>query len=88
MQAIADSSVVPLPAQPHFSFFGIQLVVGICLEVLLFFPHFAFNMKTSPKEESQNMRNGMIVFALIYGGAFGLDYVIKMQYPFAYIPRT
>ena len=84
---MADASEAPLPAQPYFSFFGIQLVVGICLEVLLFFPHIAFNMKTSPKEETQNMRNGMIVFALVYGAAFGLDYFIKIQYPFAYIPR-
>ena len=65
----------------------IQLVVGVCLEVLLFFPHLAFNTKPSPKEENNNMRNGMIVFALIFGAAFGIDYLVKMQYPFAYIPR-
>lgn len=84
---MADASEAPLPAQPYFSFFGIQLFVGICLEVLLFLPHIAFNMNSSPKEETQNMRNGMIVFALVYGAAFGLDYFIKIQYPFAYIPR-
>ena len=87
-QAVADASEAPLPAQPYFSFFGIQLVVGVCLEVLLFFPQLAFNVKPSPKDnESRNMRNGSIVFALIFGAAFGLDYFVKMRHPFAYIPR-
>ena len=88
MQAIEDSSAAPLPAEPYFSFFGVILVVGVCLEVLLFLPQLAFKLETtSPAEESRNMRNGMIVFALIFGTAFGLDYLIKMQNPFAYIPR-
>ena len=87
-QAIADASEAPLPAQPHFSFFGIQLLVGVSLEVLLFFPQLAFNMKPSPKNDSQNMRNGVMTFVLIFGAAFGIDYLIKMQYPYAYIPRN
>ena len=80
--------MAPLPAEPFFSFFGIVLAVGICLQVLLFFPHLAFDMKFSPKDETKNMRNGMLAFALIFGAAFGLDYFVKMWYPFAYIPRT
>ena len=88
MQAIEDASAAPLPAEPYFSFFGVILVVGVCLEVLLFLPQLAFKLETtSPAEESRNMRNGMIVFALLFGTAFGLDYLIKMQNPFAYIPR-
>ena len=88
MQVIEDASAAPLPAEPYFSFFGIILVVGVCLEVLLFLPQLVFNLKaTSPAEESRNMRNGMTVFSLIFGAAFGLDYLIKMQNPFAYIPR-
>ena len=87
MQALADASEAPLPAQPYYSFLGIILVIGICLEILLFFPQLAFNMKSSKKEESGNMRKAMIVFAFIFGASFGLDYLIKIQYPFAYIPR-
>ena len=88
MQAIEDASTAPLPVEPYFSFFGVILVVGVCLEVLLFLPQLAFKLEaTSPTEESRNMRNGMIVFALLFGTAFGLDYLIKMQNPFAYIPR-
>ena len=86
-QAFADASLAPLPAEPYFSFFGIVLAVGISLQVLLFLPHLAFDMKPSPKEETKNMRNGILVFALIFGAAFGLDYFVKMWYPFAYIPR-
>ena len=35
------------------------------LEVLLFFPQLAFNMKPSPKNDSQNMRYGVMMFVML-----------------------
>ena len=84
--------------EPSNSFFGIQLVIAICLEVLLYFPHLVFHMKTKASkldakrrqdnEHKNNMRSGALVFVLVFVIAFGLDIFIKRNSFYAYIPAA
>ena len=79
-----------------FTFFGIQLVIAICLELLLFFPQLAFYVTPTKHnkhmtghketEDNKNMQAGMIICLEIFGFAFGLDYMIKSHSPDVYIP--
>jgi len=78
-----------------FSFFGIQAVISICIEILLFFPGLAFKLPDKDKDtgklkkyDEQNMKNGVIVSMGIFSLAFILDYLIKSKNPSMYIPGT
>ena len=78
-----------------FSFFGIQAVISICIEILLFFPGLAFKLPDKGKDtgklnkyDEQNMKNGVIVSMGIFSLAFILDYLIKSKNPSMYIPGT
>ena len=66
------------------SFFGVQLIVAILLEFVLFNPEWFF--KISAKKSESNISNGIWLSLIIFGTAFGLDYAAKCRDPFAYIP--
>ena len=84
--------------ESSFSFFGIQLMIAVCLELLLFFPHLLFykNFKTTEQEKSiskkilekRNMLLGIMSFIIIFGTATGLDFLVKQHHPLAYIPNS
>jgi|ERR1712130_585655 len=71
--------------EDSFSFFGIQLVVAMGLELMLFFPHLVFNVKQKSVDQ-KNMQNGIMVAMFIFGFSFGLDFLIKKNNALAYIP--
>lgn len=69
---------------PSNSFFGVQLIVAILLEFALFNPSMFY--KIPQKKKESNMVNGILLGLVIFGTAFGLDYLVKRRNPFAYIP--
>ena len=78
-----------------FSFFGIQALISVCIEMLLFFPQIVFKMPQKDndtgkvkKHDGQNMKVGFLTFLCIFGLAFGVDYWIKSRNPYIYIPGT
>ena len=81
-----------------FSFFGIQALISVCIEILLFFPQIVFKMpqkdgdtgKVKKKlfDDEQNLKVGFLTFLCIFGLAFGADFLIKSRNPYIYIPGT
>ena len=78
-----------------FTFFGIQLFVAVCLEILLFFPGLVFQMESTTSTDKARLSRrkhnnvvGIVIFMLIFGSAISIDYIMKLSNPFVYIPRT
>ena len=82
--------------ESSFTFFGIQLVIALLLELLLFFPHMLFyetsNSKVSNEAwnnkrikknnlEKVNMTLGAFAFLIVFGVAIGLDCAVKQRNP-------
>ena len=90
--------------ESSFTFFGIQLVVALGLELLLFFPHLMFYNKSFKSKESnvlnkamqikpsnmdtKNVVSGIFGFVMIFATAIAVDFFIKRHHPKAYIPTS